>query len=433
METDHIPPSYQDSESVILGSAMSERRSLDYILSVLKPEHFYLTSNQRIFMALSELKQPDIILLTNKLNELTLEISGLSENVTAFENLESHVKRLKESAHRRKIISESSLIMTAAYELDEPLKDIADKIESTYSKIVLDIDEESEIKDKAKIIDPVDLTESMMEFKNNGPRNPGVDTDWKQLSAIYRPALGTLNIINGIPSHGKSEFMDALAINISKNHKWKWCVFSPENYPTEIHIQKLIEKTSGNAIGDMLVSEIEEKINQLSENFRFVQLSENRHGLDDLLTLINKSVKAGEYNGLIIDPWNELDISTERDERETDYIGRSLSRLRRYGRRNNLAIFIVAHPAKMYKDKNATVYNVPTLYDLAGSAHWYNKADNGLTIYRNFDTDTIDVHVQKIKFKIHGSVGLVTMKYDRKSGRFEETFESPAAGWTDKL
>ena len=66
------------------------------------------------------------------------------------------------------------------------------------------------------------------------------------------------------------------------------------------------------------------------------------------------------------------------------------------------------------------------LYDISGSAHWYNRADNGICIYRQADKETgilrdeVDVYVQKIKFKVHGSQGLVHLTYERESGRFYE-------------
>jgi len=65
-------------------------------------------------------------------------------------------------------------------------------------------------------------------------------------------------------------------------------------------------------------------------------------------------------------------------------------------------------------------YRVPTPYDIAGSAHWRNKADNAITVYRNFDSDVVDIHIQKIRFKEIGKVGLAQLRYEFSTGRYKE-------------
>ena len=57
------------------------------------------------------------------------------------------------------------------------------------------------------------------------------------------------------------------------------------------------------------------------------------------------------------------------------------------------------------------------------SAHWRNKADNGITIYRNVgedDDDICDIHIQKIRFKEVGRVGMVSLRCDRRIGIYHD-------------
>src|SRR5690606_41025002 len=44
--------------------------------------------------------------------------------------------------------------------------------------------------------------------------------------------------------------------------------------------------------------------------------------------------------------------------------------------------WVVAHPKILQKKPDAAEYPVPTPYDVSGSAHWRNKADNCITVYR---------------------------------------------------
>ena len=53
-------------------------------------------------------------------------------------------------------------------------------------------------------------------------------------------------------------------------------------------------------------------------------------------------------------------------------------------------------------------------------ANWRNKADNCLAIYTSAlgKHDGVEVHVQKVKFKLFGQVGIVHMTWDRPTGRY---------------
>jgi twinkle protein len=104
---------------------------------------------------------------------------------------------------------------------------------------------------------------------------------------------------------------------------------------------------------------------------------------------------------------------------ETDYISHALKRCRQFARRMGVHVWMVAHPAKLRKDNDGT-YPVPTLYDISGSAHWRNKADNGLCLWRDFGNHMapVEVHVQKIRFKQIGSIGMAQLRYRKVTGRY---------------
>lgn len=279
-----------------------------------------------------------------------------------------------------------------------------------------------------KVVD-VDIEKDFNAYYDSGGGiNAGVHPGWANLARLYRPAKGMLNIITGIPSHGKSEFMDALMVTLSGGHGWKWAVFSPENFPYYMHWQKIIEKYIGKPLfghDRMSQDEFNNGKAWMNDFFYYIEPPEEEINLKSILSMAKELHRKEKIDGIIIDPWNELDREMETYERETDYIGDSLMQCRRFARKNNIYFCIVAHPAKMYKKPEQKNYDIPTLYSISGSGHWYNKADNGIVVYRNFNVDnpeleTIDVYVQKIKYKSHGNVGLCSFKYDRVNGRFLE-------------
>jgi twinkle protein len=61
---------------------------------------------------------------------------------------------------------------------------------------------------------------------------------------------------------------------------------------------------------------------------------------------------------------------------------------------------------------------------IAGSQHWWNKADCALTVWRDPEhpeMKTVDIIVQKVRFKHIGKPGTVSLEYDRITGRYSES------------
>ena len=100
-----------------------------------------------------------------------------------------------------------------------------------------------------------------------------------------------------------------------------------------------------------------------------------------------------------------------------------------WARSANLHVWVVAHPAKIYKDTATGKRGVPTPYDIAGSAHWYNKADNIITVHRDQTAGNplVDIHVQKVRFKHIGKVGVIQLHYDKITGRYADAAVAGAA------
>src|SRR5690606_3821084 len=132
----------------------------------------------------------------------------------------------------------------------------------------------------------------------------------------------------------------------------------------------------------------------------------------NILATARQLVRQKGIQGFVIDPWNELEGSRPRDMTETEYVSYVLKRVRQFARQNAVHVWIVAHPQKLLRDKEGN-YPVPTMYDIAGSAHWRNKADNGLCVWRDFQDESapIKVVVQKIRFRQNGKIGECSFRY----------------------
>lgn len=253
----------------------------------------------------------------------------------------------------------------------------------------------------------------------------GADTGMEDFDRLLKFAKGYITTITGIPGHGKSDFLDQLCLKLHLRHGWKFAFYSPENKPTRLHFSKLARKAIGKKwFGfDRITTEERDSVkNSLNNSFWFLK-PEKDFTIDSILKLVKQLVKAHGIDAFIIDAWNKLEH--QYTVSETKYIGETLDKIAMFCEENNVHCFLVAHPTKIYKDKATGFYEIPTMYNIAGSANFYNKSDNGICVYRNFETHMTDIYVQKVKFSHWGEIGRAEFRYALDSGRFELEDEVP--------
>lgn len=272
------------------------------------------------------------------------------------------------------------------------------------------------------VINVADIAESVCTRYASAPAK-GLSTGWATVDQFYTVEPGQLSIVTGIPSSGKSEWLDALALNLAAQHGWRFALCSPENTPVETHCAKLIEKHVGKPfwVGPsvrMSPLELGYGLEWLSEHVTFI-LPEETLTIQGVLDRAAILVRRKGIKGLIIDPFNEFDHTRDRGCTETEYIGQVLGMMKRWARKHGVHVWLVAHPQKLYRRDDGT-YPVPTPYDISGSSHFRNKADNCLTVWRDMENPDVPVqiHVQKVRFKHIGSVGMAELVWQRASGRY---------------
>lgn len=253
----------------------------------------------------------------------------------------------------------------------------------------------------------------------------GDKTGWPSLDAHYTVSPGQLTIVTGWPGAGKSEWLDALLVNLSYQG-WSTAIFSAENQPVELHIAKFVEKLSGRPFGEGPSMRVpEEALPEYCDDLRSFRFISPRV---DSLSLARVMETASEWlltqdtkRGLVIDPWNELDHWRPPGLSATEYVSQSLSMVRNWGRANGVHVWIVAHPAKQPRTDGKLP--VPTPDMISDSQHWWNKADCAITVYRDpqdLHSRETEIYVQKVRFKHIGRPGMITLKYERSTGRYAE-------------
>lgn len=279
------------------------------------------------------------------------------------------------------------------------------------------------------VITQDEMRDEVLDFYRNGMKS-GIKTGWSSIDKLYTVFPGQLTVVTGIPNSGKSNWLDNLVLNLAISEGWKIAMFSPENWPPYIHTSTLAEKmlrkpfrNSWYSRSDpMTENQLNSAITELNEYIFEIMPKDEIMTVDVILKKTEQLILRYGINGLVIDPWNEVehDIGMMREDQ---YISISLGKIRRFARLHGIHIWIVAHPKNLTKpvsngkENTGDKYPPPTMYDISGGAHWRNKADNGICVDRpDKELHVTDIYIQKIRFKWVGKIGLATLRYSNDCG-----------------
>lgn len=276
------------------------------------------------------------------------------------------------------------------------------------------------------IFDGYDLLDDLLDLYDHG-EDAGADFGKDALDQHYRVRLGHMSIWTGVPSHGKSSVLDQCLVWLAERHGWAFTIFSPEQQPLRLHQRDLIRQYVGKSFRKsdsyaMTRDEVMAGNEWVSDHFSFI-LPEDT-GIDSILDLARIEVYRRGVRGLVLDPWNELEHSRPKHQSETEYTSYALTRIRQFARNHNIHVWIIAHPTKLRRNDDGTE-PIPTLWDCSGSANFRNKADVGVTIWRDLTNpghNQVELHITKMRFDDSGKLGSVNFGYDAPSKRLYEIY-----------
>lgn len=254
--------------------------------------------------------------------------------------------------------------------------------------------------------------------------------------AILRlPTEGRLIVVTGIPSHGKTSWTRFVMVHTAAKHSRRWCVFSPESQPWEEFVAQCAEAHIGKPfypVGKNVETMTDEEIAEAEAFLRdrvtmlVSDAEDEAPTLEWLLERFRAGVLRDGVTDCLIDPWNEVE-QLRGDQSETDYIGRSLQRLKSFAFRHGCNVWIIAHPAKPAPTRPNEKPVAPGPYSINGSSHWANKTDLGITIHSP-DPGLAQLHLWKPRLRRWGVRGSVaTMEYDQLTGVYRTHYKPKTA------
>lgn len=312
-------------------------------------------------------------------------------------------------------------------------KDANDVLKSFGAEVLRECLDHAEPFPLAGVFSVADVSDRVRHLYEHGWER-GVSTGWSEVDQLYTVRPGEFTVVTGMPNSGKSNWLDALLVNLARDHGWQFAVFSPENQPLEDHMARMCEKWAEVPFAEGPGIRMDRESLKLSMDWvggHFDWILPDDDSEWTIATVLDRAkslVFRKGIRGLVIDPWNELEHAPPPGVTETIYTGQVLKHVRQFARRHGVHVWIVAHPQKMYRDKDSGNYPVPSLYDISGSANWRNKADCGIVVWRDFGNaqTPVEVHVQKVRFRQVGKLGMAKLNYQPTTQTYRElSFDHP--------
>ena len=272
-----------------------------------------------------------------------------------------------------------------------------------------------------------DIEDDLKDFVKNGFK-PGFQVGLPNFDKIFSTYTGQFITVTGIPSSGKSDFVDQMCVGYNKNYGWKTAFASPENHPTYLHAHKLMRKVwqdmpSPGDIGGQQWNKVADHVN---DNFYFIDM--DRYTLDSVLRKGAELVKRKGIKCLVIDPFNKVRDVNCKTEDVNRYTMEYLTKIEIFAKKYDVLVFIVAHPTKMYKGQNGKIEE-PTMYNIKGGGEWYDASYHGLLVHRDYEAKTVKAKVLKVKFQNLGENGAEAhFNWEPRSGAFVPSETVDASG-----
>lgn len=266
-----------------------------------------------------------------------------------------------------------------------------------------------------------DIFSSMLQNFRNGIQ-PAPATHFGEMDDYFRWKKGEINLFVGWANHGKTTLVLQMMLTKSIKDGWTWAIFSPENYPAHDFYDDLIEMYCGKWLDRMSEEEYSTAASFIDRHIFYVY-PDDSHDIHSINEKFRYLVLKKGIDGVLVDPWNQLDHIQKPYQREDMYISDTLKDVKRFALLNCVSYNIIAHPVKQSKEPDKSLPPVD-MYDIAGGAMWANKSDNIISYYRpNHHADKtspdVIIYVQKIKRRrTGGKPGQFPIKMDWNIKRF---------------
>ena len=231
-----------------------------------------------------------------------------------------------------------------------------------------------------------------------------------------------LTVLTGHPGQGKTTIAAQIVFDICRRYGLKAALASFETSAKPHHRRNIRRFMFGK--WNLTAEECAAADRWNDEHLLWIAHPERRPSFQWFMDLAEVAVIRHGAKIIVLDPWNKVESDRPAEVRETDWIRDRLNDMLDFARSFGVLMLVLCHPAK---GDQRTRDRRPELEDIAGSKHWDNIPDQGLSIYRPkvFDNGERKTEAQlfhlKTRFEELGHECRLNLEYDLSAGRFRST------------
>ncbi|MBE7707233.1 MAG: replicative DNA helicase [Cyanobacteria bacterium SIG27] len=389
----HIPPHNLEAEAAVLGSILINSDSMNKVVEILEPQHFYSPQNKLIYEAIFTLynqnKPYDGLSLAeyfksrNKLDDIGgVEYLGeLGLDTVLSSNVEFYAEIIRENALKRRLINAGSIIIEEVFK--NPEANVSLEIAE---KTIFEIAQQKSNQDVQVISNLLMETVEQLEFRyNNKGSYTGIPSGYYDLDAMLAGfQRSDMIILAARPSMGKTAFALNIAQNIGIEQKIPVLIFSLEMSAAQLTQRILCSEAEIDAqrarTGDLNASEWEKIADVMNKLHEAPILIDDSSGV----TLSDVRAKARRVKtkypdlGMIIIDYLQLieDKSTSDRNQAISAISRGLKSL---ARELNVPVIALSQLSRKVEDRTV---KIPMMSDLRESGAIEQDADVIMFVHR---------------------------------------------------
>lgn len=452
LEKGKIPPQAVDLEEVVIGAMMIDKRGVDEIIDILKPETFYKQAHQYIYDAIIKLfnngEPVDLLTVSQQLKkDQKLEMCGgdfylvqLTQKVSSSAHIEFHARIIQQKYIQRSLIKISNEIIEQSY---DETTDVFDLLDTAESKLY-EVTQGNLNRSSATAEDLVIQAKKKIQAISNQEGLSGISSGFTRVDKLtsgWQPS--DLIIMAGRPGMGKTALTLSMARNIAVDQNIPVAFFSLEMSSVQL-ITRLISSETGLSSEKLRTGQLKEhEWEQL--NVKVKSLEKAPLYIDDtpslsIFDLRAKARRLASQNGIKLIMIDYLQLMTAggnakggNREQEISSISRNLKAL---AKELDVPVIALSQLSRAVETRGGS--KRPLLSDLRESGAIEQDADIVSFIYRpeyykieEWDDDDRSPTANQGEFIIakhrNGGLDNIRLKFEGHLGRFSnlENFDAP--------
>ncbi|MCC6219699.1 MAG: replicative DNA helicase [Deltaproteobacteria bacterium] len=435
-----VPPHSLDAEQSVLGAVLLDNEVVNAAIELLEPEDFYQRAHKILFQVMLELaerQEPiDIVTLTESLRMSALldsiggieYLSKLVDVVPTSANVEYYARIVKEMSLRRKVISASSEIATAAYGEVSDVDDFLDEAEQKIFAV-------SESRVKSGFVRVSDIVkESIKQVEQRYVSKEaltGVASGFAELDKLTSGFQESdLIIIAGRPSMGKTSLALSIAQHIAIEQAKTVALFSLEMSKQQITTRLLCSearvsssRVRSGKLGESDFPRLVDAASEITNANIFIDDTAAISALE-MRAKARRLYRQNPFAVMIIDYLQLMRVTNKRTERREQEIAIISASLKSLAKELNVPIIALSQLNRSVEGRQD---KRPLMSDLRESGAIEQDADIIAFVYRDevYHPDTQDKGVAELIIAKHrnGPIGTVRLAFIGEYTIFENLAE----------